>query len=436
MPGALAIERVVHSFGALGGTAARVGCRHDSNLRCAAARRDAVVAVRAALDYRAGTMSDDATAPVGWRLRVRAAWFSVALAILCVVAFVATLGSCVATSDAPGSVIVESFLGLSRCKSTLEGFGALSVARVWVDGEWWRVATTGLLHGGWLHLILNVWSLWSVGEWCERAWGAGRTAALFVLGSIAGALASMAWAEATMVVGASAGVLAIAGALLMGRMFGAPETQERLQPVSPFALIFTLVLMFAIGWVVPVIAQAGHVGGFAAGVGATWAAMQRGWMRLAVTVVLVLAFNELAQIAGRPEGRPRYHEFVAYRELDRGDTEAAVAALEVAMRRKPEDPESLNAIAYALALAGAHLDEADAMVAEALEAEPKNASYLDTQGWIACRRGDAVRGEELIREARGIAGSEVSWEIEAHLTTCATASVPRETSPEGIAPKG
>lgn len=371
---------------------------------------------------------DEVATPVDWRQRARAAWLTAVLCCVCIVVFVATLGTCAWSSGAPGAVLTESFLGLARCKTTLEGFGALSLARVWIDGEWWRVITTGLLHGGWLHLILNVWSLWSVGEWAERAWGAGRTGGLFALGCIGGALASMAWAEAPMVVGASAGVLAIAAALLIGRLFGPVETQARLEPVSPFALSFTLVVMFAVGWVVPVIAQAGHVGGFAAGLAAAWAGMQRGWMRGAVAVVFALGGNELVHIAAWPEARPRFYEIVGYRQLDRGDVDAAADAFARALERNGEDPETLNAAAYGFALAGRRLDEADTWADAALQLEPENPSYLDTKGWIACRRGDVDTGLAWIEKARE-AGGDGSWEIEDHARDCATADVSRETLP-------
>jgi membrane associated rhomboid family serine protease len=370
-------------------------------------------------------MSDDGNGPMSWQQRARAAWFAVALALVCTAAFLATVGICAASSDAPGAVVGESFIGLASCKPALEQLGALSVARVWVDGEWWRIATTGLLHGSWIHLILNIWSLWSVGEWAQRAWGATRTAGLFVLGSLAGALASMAWAEAQMVVGASAGVLALAGALLVGRLFGSSETRERLAPVSPTALVVTLILMFAIGLVVPVIAQAGHVGGFAAGIAATWAGMQRGWMRGAVAMVFALAGNELVHIAARPDGRPRYNEFVGYRELDRGDLAKAGEAFERALARGPEGAEQTNGIAYGLALAGVRLSEADALVDQALATDPENPSYVDTKGWIACRRGAVSEGLLLLQQAAAADEVGPSAEIEGHVRDCASASIVR-----------
>ena len=41
--------------------------------------------------------------------------------------------------------------------------GALSEPLVRGDGEWWRLFSAMLLHGGWLHLIFNVGGLWILG---------------------------------------------------------------------------------------------------------------------------------------------------------------------------------------------------------------------------------------------------------------------------------
>jgi len=336
--------------------------------------------------------------------------------------FVVTLGVCMGRSARPGGVLVESFLGLDSCNATLEDLGALSMGRVWVDGEWWRVATTGLLHGSWLHLVLNVWSLWNVGVWAEAAWGRWRTFGLFVVSAIAGALASMAWAGAPMVVGASAGVLGIAGALLVGRLGGRGRTAEILRPISPVVLGTSLVLLFAVGFVVPVIAQAGHVGGFLAGVAATWSGLQRGWMRWATAAVFVFAFAELADISRRPDARSRYHVSVGLRHIQREEPAEALAAFERALEIEPGYPPLANEVAYALALAGRDLERAEELVDVALAAEPDNVNYLDTKGWIACRAGDPVAGLELLRQAT--AGSSASDDvIQEHLETCTTVAV-------------
>jgi membrane associated rhomboid family serine protease len=363
---------------------------------------------------------------VPWATRVRAAWVTAVITFLCVGAFLATVGACAWSSPSPGRIAVEALYGLGSCRATMEDLGALALARVWVDGEWWRVATTGLLHGSLIHLVLNIWSLWSVGEWAERTWGASRTALLFTASSLAGGVGSLAWAEAPVVVGASAGVLGLAGALLIARIGGDAETREKLSGVSPIGLGVTLVVLFAIGAIVPVIAQAGHVGGFAMGTLACWAGLQRSWLRLAVVVVLTLGANEVVSIAAKPDGRPQYHELIGFRLLELDRTDEALAALEKALSMAPEDPPLNNAVAYGLALAGKDLDRADTLVDAALADDPENGNYVDTKGWIACRRGDTEAGLALLRQAQELSDVPVQ-EIEDHLVDCAGAVVPRET---------
>ena len=362
-----------------------------------------------------------------WQSRARVAWVTSGLTVACLLMFVTTVGLCAWSTEAPGRVALESLYGLGSCRTTMEDLGALALARVWIDGEWWRLATMGLLHGSWIHLILNIWSLWSVGEWAEKTWGAGRTALLFFGSSLAGGIGSLVWAEAPVVVGASAGVLGLAGALLVGRLLGDSATQEKLSAVSPVGLIVTLVVLFVVGAIVPVIAQAGHVGGFALGCLACWAGLQRGWLRLAVVVVLTLATNEVVEIARHPDGRPQYHEFAGFRllELDRPDE--ALLALEHALTMAPGDAPIANAVAYGLALAGRDLERADALVDEALGDDATNGNYVDTKGWIACRRGDVEAGLALLRAAQELSDVPVG-EIEGHLRDCASAVVPRGTS--------
>jgi Tfp pilus assembly protein PilF len=126
--------------------------------------------------------------------------------------------------------------------------------------------------------------------------------------------------------------------------------------------------------------------------------------------------------AGRPEGRPRYDELLGYAALERGrDAEAAVA-FERALAERPEDAELANAVAYAWAIEGTELERAEVLVRGALEVEPGNADYLDTLGWIMCRRGDVEAGMEQLRRASEASRGEIE-EIEGHLVECEGARV-------------
>lgn len=369
---------------------------------------------------RSGDVADSAS---GLGARIRAVPVTVSLMALCFVAFSSTLGLCAARVEAPVSMLAGSWLQLEGCGETLADMGALRLADLWIDGSWWRVITAGLLHGSWLHLILNTWSLWVVGEWAETTWGRSRALAVFSISSVVGCLASAAWVEAPMVVGASAGIMGIAGALLVGRLLGRGAVGAALRPISAGVLGIWLAVLVGLGFFVDVIAQAGHLGGLVAGagLGLAWSG-RRGAARWLGWGGLGLAVAGLGFMARHPQERPRYDEYIGYAYLDRGRDAEAAAAFERVLLERPDDLALANAVAYALAKAGKELDRAEAHVRRALAGEPENADYLDTLGWVLCRRGEAEAGLVVLGRASAASGGEVA-EIEEHVVGCAEAGL-------------
>ncbi|MEM6990600.1 MAG: rhomboid family intramembrane serine protease [Myxococcota bacterium] len=353
-----------------------------------------------------------------WRERASAAPMTAGLAVVCVIAFVATLGRCASLVTDPGAMLVESAWSLGSCRPALVSVGGLELARVWVDGEWWRVATTGLLHGSWVHLILNTWSLVAVGEWAERAWGTARLGTLFALSSVGGCLASLAWAEAPMVVGASAGIFGVAGALLVARVAGRGAIREELAPISVGMLGGCLGALLLIGYFVPLIAQAGHIGGLVVGavLGLAWGRSEGRAGSLGVIAVGGLVAG-LVSMGTAPVARGGFDEFVGYRLLEREEYAEAVAALDRALVARRGDAALENAVAYALAEANIELDRARVLVGAALEAEPNNADFLDTLGWIECRRGNVEAGLAALDQAAEAATESIP-EIDQHRAAC------------------
>src|SRR5690606_17726948 len=163
--------------------------------------------------------------------RFRARPATSGLIALCTVVFVVTWVAALLRADDPFRVLLHS-LWVVEDADLLERAGAVSAVRIWLDGEWWRVVTAGFLHGSRLHLGLNMVGLWAVGQWTEGAWGWWRQLLLFLVASVGGCLASLAWAEAPLVVGASAGIFGIAGALVVARAWGRAEVQMAVGPVS------------------------------------------------------------------------------------------------------------------------------------------------------------------------------------------------------------
>jgi membrane associated rhomboid family serine protease len=133
------------------------------------------------------------------------------------------------------------------------------------EGEVWRLLTAGLVHGGALHLVMNAAVLSNVGAFVERLLGAPRILAVLWGGVLAGSLASFA-TNPQRSVGISGGLFALVGALLVvgiRHRRALPPPARRMLVRAPVEII---VLNVALGLVLPVIDNAAHLGGLAAGV--------------------------------------------------------------------------------------------------------------------------------------------------------------------------
>lgn len=306
----------------------------------------------------------------------------------------------------------EAALALRRCGSlseaatllwrvdagVLERCGGLTLVRVWLDGEWWRLVSGGLVHGSLLHLAVNALALASLGAWSERAWGSHRMAVILLLGSTAGCAASTAWAEAPLVVGGSAGCFALGVGLWVGARRGPPPVRSTLRAVSSRSLGFWLVLWLAAGWFVPGLANAGHLGGAVLGgvTTAVWALCRRFCTMAFFVAVLVTGLLGLA--AAAPTHRTGYHAFLGYEALER-DSAAAAAHLEAALAGRPDDPALMNAAAWAYALSGQNLGRALELAESAVDGLPDQADALDTLAWVHCRRGSVDTGLAILERA-------------------------------------
>lgn len=343
-----------------------------------------------------------------------------ALVALCTLLFLTLWISGLVGSPQPGDFAITSLWAIPNDDQILQRAGALELTRVWIDREWWRVLTAPFLHGSWIHLVLNMIALWSVGGWIELAWGRSYTATMFLLASIGGCLASLLWAEAAVIVGASGGILGLAGALWLARRSGDDELKELLEPVSARQLGWMIGLVIVLGAVIPVIAQAGHLGGLAVGL-AMAAPMLRTRRALSIVAGSILVVAAVP-LANAPVWRTNYYTFTGFRHLREDNRAQALEFLEAALARSPEDPSLANAVAYELSLQGVLLDRAMTLVDFALEQEPENPDFLDTRGWILCRQGDAEEGKRWLQRAVK-ADEDPSEEILEHVDTCDSAKV-------------
>lgn len=127
------------------------------------------------------------------------------------------------------------------------------------QGQWWRLFTSGFLHGSVLHVGFNMYLLYMLGPQLEREFGSLRFALMYAGSLAGGALTVMLfdWNQPTL--GASAAVLGLAGA--MGIALHERGMKPQQSPV--FGLV---VLNLALPLLVPGISFWGHFGGVLAGV--------------------------------------------------------------------------------------------------------------------------------------------------------------------------
>jgi membrane associated rhomboid family serine protease len=162
------------------------------------------------------------------------------------------------------ALVVGHFFG-EPPSATLIRDGALFRPAVFA-GEWWRAVSAMFLHGGIWHLGLNMYALLMLGRFCEEVLGPTRYFVTYVAGGLCGALGStLNMQQAGLSVGASGAIMGLLGALivvLILRRGTWPEAWRR-------ALLWNLVLLGAlqiyIGFQLPMIDNAAHVGGMLGG---------------------------------------------------------------------------------------------------------------------------------------------------------------------------
>ncbi len=170
------------------------------------------------------------------------------------------------------------------------------------DGEWWRLLTGTLLHGGLLHLLFNVLSLHSLGRIAEATFGWACAALVFALAAVAGSVCSLVLLPETTSVGASGGILGLLGFILSATWRRTPRIPELIRRELLRSALYCAVAGIA---AYSVIDNAGHLGGFVAGAALGLALPRLGQIRVggdagfAVTVAGLAASGVvLAGVAG------------------------------------------------------------------------------------------------------------------------------------------
>jgi rhomboid protease GluP len=257
-------------------------------------------------------------------------------------------------------------------------------------GEWWRLVTPVFLHIGWIHLLVNMYSLFILGPYVEKLYGSARFVFFWIATGVAGVVASYFASGSGMrggvmgrflfrggdgpSAGASGALFGLIGVLFVFGIKFRHELPEGFKRAFGTGMIPTILINLFIGYTIPYIDNAAHLGGFVAGallalfVGYKRPGQSAGvavfWhvLQFAALAAVIVAFGQVARHMGDararldnpPESQPQvnaatvdsYVEAInegqnAFRAaINERDTEAANRAIARLERVPPLAPQA------------------------------------------------------------------------------------------------
>lgn len=144
---------------------------------------------------------------------------------------------------------------------------SLALVPLFLMSRPWTILTSAFLHGGLLHILFNMLSLYWVGRAIEPVLGWWRFLTVYLVSALGGSAFILAWcliqpSELLVgTVGASGAVFGLFGAVFVLQRLGGADT-------TPILTLLGINLVY--GFLASGISWQAHIGGAVAGVAATW----------------------------------------------------------------------------------------------------------------------------------------------------------------------
>lgn len=142
---------------------------------------------------------------------------------------------------------------------TLVKFGA-NIPSLIKAGEYYRLLTSSFLHIGLIHLVVNCYAIYVIGPQIESFYGKFKYAIIYLGSAIFGSLLSLLFSNGVSA-GASGAIFGLMGSLLY---FGY-HYRVYLDGVLKSQIIPLIILNLALGFIIPGIDNAAHIGGLIGG---------------------------------------------------------------------------------------------------------------------------------------------------------------------------
>ncbi|MCI0455387.1 MAG: rhomboid family intramembrane serine protease, partial [Gemmataceae bacterium] len=185
------------------------------------------------------------------------------LLVLNIAAFV--WGLILATQANAGNEYLAFGTNHPAIKQIRDETGILHVDFLTKKGEWWRLVTYCFVHIGLIHLLMNMFVLYSLGGVAETLWGSWRFLALYLISGIVGGVAQILADPRPSMGGASGAICGLLGSMgtwvAMNKAYLPPRLASEWM-----RNIMTNVLLIVFISLMPGVSWAGHLGGGVGGV--------------------------------------------------------------------------------------------------------------------------------------------------------------------------
>lgn len=298
---------------------------------------------------------------------------------------------------------------LSVSPKMLAADGGLLGGAIQEAGQWWRLFTAPLLHGGLAHLISNGIALVLIGVLLERLVGHARFAAIFAASALAGSVLSLIVNPANIVgVGASGGIVGLFAAVFVVSFRVASETARK--SIMRRAAYTAILVLIPSGGASGIHTDyAAHFGGAIGGAAAafllfrSWPQDRSSLRMLYGAAALAAAYFAIAAFAVIPI-RQQHSFFALYKQLTPEwptNFEEAKRRAPAALTEYPRDPRARFARAATLAeshdLSGAEkemraiLADKEMLALPAFQVLERNVRFLMSGLLVDLRRRDEAQ---------------------------------------------
>ncbi|MEK6287447.1 MAG: rhomboid family intramembrane serine protease [Acidobacteriota bacterium] len=162
--------------------------------------------------------------------------------------------------------LAGGFAVTSSDPAVLLGFGAKQNSLIAGQHQYWRLITSIFIHIGFIHLFLNNYALWIIGQEIERIYGSARFVVLYLATGIVGSVGSYVFNPEATSAGASGAIFGLFGVMATFAFKYRREIPELLSREIKRRVIPIIAINLVFGFSVRIVDNAAHIGGLLTGI--------------------------------------------------------------------------------------------------------------------------------------------------------------------------